>query len=55
MTDILIPFSIMSDDQHAVLQTLITEIEKKNSWGKNELVRLIAQIAAQTIDRGSVK
>lgn len=40
----------MTQDQHAVLQKFLEEIEKKKSWGKNQLVKLIADIACQTID-----
>lgn len=29
-----------------MLQTLLREIEKKNSWGKNELKQLILEIIA---------
>lgn len=40
------------NDTQTVLQDLIAEIEKKNSWGKNELINLIAKICARAIDRG---
>lgn len=40
----------VTDAQYGVLQALMNEIEKKNSWGKNELMILIAKLCAKQID-----
>lgn len=40
----------MNDSQYGVLQALMSEIEKKNSWGKNELIILIAKLCAKQLD-----
>jgi len=44
----------MTIEQHYVLQTLLAAIKTKNSWGKNELIELIAQIAVESIDIRSI-
>ncbi len=34
-------------DYMTVIQELLEEIKKKNTWGKNELVALIAEVLAR--------
>lgn len=38
------------NQQKAVLTKLLVEIQRKNSWGKNELAALIGTIMAEVID-----
>jgi hypothetical protein len=40
----------MNDTQYGVLQALMNEIEKKNSWGKNEILILIGKLCAKAVD-----
>lgn len=39
------------NQQKAVLAKLLEEVQRKNSWGKNELTLLIGSIMAEKIDR----
>lgn len=38
-------------DQKLVVSELLDAIQKKNSWGKNELIKLFAEVCARRIDK----